>query len=266
MAKSVFGTHAARAAYLDAVTASAFGRGYKPIAFDLLGVREGDRVLDVGCGSGDDCRALAKRVGEAGLVVGIDNDREMLEEARARAAEDDRTKFEHGDGLELPFEDDSFDSARADRVFQMTPDRIALLREMIRVTRPGGRIVVSNPGGGSEMDLGQGEDSEAAELTGKIVATGGNEWSGVQLPNLFLEAGLAEIEIHPYVQAWTDAKASDRVTPLAVVARGAIRRGVVSAEEAERWLEHVAEAGRAGRFTFVHTLMIVRGITPEARA
>jgi hypothetical protein len=50
-------------------------------------------------------------------------------------------------------------------------------------------------------------------------------WSGVELPNLFKECGLADVTVHPYAHCYTDAAASDRVTPLEIVAQGAVRAG-----------------------------------------
>ena len=246
-----------RIGYLDAVRDSEFGREYKRAAFELLDVCPGQRVLDVGCGTGDDVRALALVVGAQGCVVGIDRDAPMVDEARRRSQSAANTEFHEGDALALPFDDGSFDRVRADRVLQMLDERARLLAEMIRVTRPGGHVLVSNPGGGSELDVGDRELTRRILQAPSLLSRGG--WSGVELPNLFKDAGLVDVVVRPYAQAWTDAEASDRVTPLALVARGAVDGNAVDESEAERWLELAREAGRRSRFTFVHTIMIVRG-------
>jgi ubiquinone/menaquinone biosynthesis C-methylase UbiE len=69
----------------------------------LLGLRPGSRAIDVGCGLGDDARALSRLVGEHGEVVGVDSSTALLEHAQARCeAEDGPVKFIAGDAHELP--------------------------------------------------------------------------------------------------------------------------------------------------------------------
>src|SRR5215475_14386226 len=73
--------------YLDAARATTWARDYKQRAFVLLDVRSGDRILDVGCGAGDDARALARAVGPTGRVIGVDNSATMVAEATRRSME-----------------------------------------------------------------------------------------------------------------------------------------------------------------------------------
>jgi len=109
-------------------------------AAELARVRPGDRVLDVATGTGDLALELARRVGPEGEVVGSDFSQEMLARARAKAVA--CTSFEWADAMELPYEDASFAAATVGfgaRNF----DRLDRgLREMARVVRPGGRLVV----------------------------------------------------------------------------------------------------------------------------
>ncbi|NYF99089.1 methyltransferase domain-containing protein [Janibacter cremeus] len=99
------------------------------------------RLLDVGCGPGSITLDLAERVGEA---VGVDGSAAVIERARSAAGTkgDGRTVFEVADALALPFADDSFDVTHAHQVLQHVGDPVAVLREMARVTRPGGLVAV----------------------------------------------------------------------------------------------------------------------------
>ena len=249
-----------RIRYLDDTRDSDFGRGYKREAFALLDARPGQMVLDLGCGTGDDARVLAAQHGCR--VVGVDSDPAMIQEAQRRTSSDDgRLEFRAGDALSLPFGDDEMDRARADRVLQMMPDRAGALRELVRVTKPGGFIVASNPGGGAAIDIGDRETS--ARIFSAPPATSRDAWSGVELPNLFKDIGLREIEIRPYVHCWTDFAASEKVTPMRLLVRGAVRAGAATEPEARRWLERLVAEGRADRFTFVHVIMNVRGTVPS---
>jgi len=108
-------------------------------AADLAALGEGGRALDVACGTGDLAVELASRVGESGEVVGCDFSERMLELARAKAPD---IRFEQANALELPYPDDSFDAATVGFGARNFADLDRGLREMARVVRPGGRVVV----------------------------------------------------------------------------------------------------------------------------
>jgi demethylmenaquinone methyltransferase / 2-methoxy-6-polyprenyl-1,4-benzoquinol methylase len=115
-------------------------------AADLAAVGPGDRVLDVACGTGDLALELAARVGPAGEVVGCDFSERMLELARAKAAgpagAGAAVRFEWANALELPYPDDAFVAATVGFGARNLADLEQGLREMARVVRPGGRVVV----------------------------------------------------------------------------------------------------------------------------
>ena len=108
-------------------------------AADLSAVGPGDRALDVATGTGDLAIELAGRVGPSGEVVGSDFSEGMLELARQKS---DAVQFEHGNALDLPYDDDSFDAATVGFGARNFSDLPQGLREMTRVVRPGGRVVV----------------------------------------------------------------------------------------------------------------------------
>lgn len=104
----------------------------------------GERVLDLGCGSGGAGRAAARIVGETGMVVGVDPCNRALEIARERAPDDVPMAFIHASAerlLDLP--DKSFDCVVASLVLEEVQDLRAALTEVFRVLRPGGRFVAS---------------------------------------------------------------------------------------------------------------------------
>src|SRR5207249_1129696 len=129
--------------FLDEVCAQESSQAYKRHSFDLLGPAEGRRFLDVGCGAGDDARALAALVGKDGAVVAVDGSRSMIDEAQRRAAGTGLPiEFRLADAHRLDFADNTFDGARCDRTFMHLDDPRRALAELIRVTRPGGAVVV----------------------------------------------------------------------------------------------------------------------------
>jgi demethylmenaquinone methyltransferase/2-methoxy-6-polyprenyl-1,4-benzoquinol methylase len=118
-------------------------RGWRRAAVRLSGAREGDRVLDCATGTGDLALAFQRAVGERGLVVGTDFCAEMLASAPLKARKAGlAVRFEVADALALPFADRSFDIASIGFGIRNVDDPVACLREMARVVRPGGRVVV----------------------------------------------------------------------------------------------------------------------------
>jgi len=117
-------------------------------AADLARVGPGSSVLDVATGTGDLALELARRVQPGGEVVGSDFAEAMLARARAKAeaaaadAGTVRPRFELGDALELPYPDERFDAATVGFGARNFDDLGAGLAEMVRVVRPGGRVVV----------------------------------------------------------------------------------------------------------------------------
>jgi ubiquinone/menaquinone biosynthesis C-methylase UbiE len=105
--------------YLDQVAGFAESHALKRRIFALLKLQSGHRVLDVGCGTGDDVRGMAELVGAVGQAVGIDQSEVMIQEAERRSVnQSPPVEFRVMDAHHLDFPDGTFDSVRAERVLQ----------------------------------------------------------------------------------------------------------------------------------------------------
>ena len=231
------------------------------LSYDLLGARAGMRLLDVGCGIGDDVRALAALVGASGRVVGLDNSEAMLAKARELSAEAQYPgEFVLGDLLALPFDDATFDGCRAERVLIHCADPARALVEMARVTRPGGVVVVTEP----DLETLIYHASQH-ELVRRLALAHcervRNGRIGRFLPELFAQAELTDIQTIPTVAHTTEL--SDY--PI-ILAQRAAQQGVLTAEEAETLIAEWRQRAADGTFLEYGVFFTVAGSKAQSDA
>ncbi|QSF50636.1 demethylmenaquinone methyltransferase [Staphylococcus sp. SB1-57] len=106
-----------------------------------MAVKKGSTALDVCCGTADWTIALSKAVGPQGEVTGLDFSENMLEVGKEKTAHMDNIHLVHGDAMNLPFDDASFDYVTIGFGLRNVPDYLGALKEMERVLKPGGMIV-----------------------------------------------------------------------------------------------------------------------------
>jgi len=170
-----------------AVNAS-LGCGVPTAVADL---HEGETVLDLGSGAGADVLISAKRVGATGRAIGLDMTDEMLEIARANAAEAgvENVEFVKGYIEDIPLPDDSVDVVISNCVINLAGDKHKVLAETARVLRPGGRFAVSDVIADEGMDEATRADMEA--FTGCIAGA----LTEAEFRAALTAAGLTGIEI-----------------------------------------------------------------------
>jgi SAM-dependent methyltransferase len=127
----------------EALSASYCGVGNP---FTLGPIREGEAVLDIGCGAGVDTIFAAMMVGPTGTVTGIDLVPEMLAQARENAQRRDlrNVTFVETSAEKMPFADADFDVVISNGVFNLIPDKIRALAEALRVLKPSGSLMIAD--------------------------------------------------------------------------------------------------------------------------
>jgi ubiquinone/menaquinone biosynthesis C-methylase UbiE len=167
---------------------------------ELAEIREGDRVLDVACGTGIVARHAADRAGATGVVVGLDLNEDMLKVARwVSAAKKPPIEWREGNATDLPFSDETFDAICCEQAIQFFSDPAIALREMRRVMAPGARAAVSvcrpiefcPP----YVALAGLLDRYVSPQAGAMMRSPFSKWSLEELRGLFREAGFANAQV-----------------------------------------------------------------------
>jgi len=241
-------------AVLDKLKAEPFYRFYKRRVLELLEPRAGEKYLDVGAGAGDDARAIASTTDCS--VIAADRSLTMATVSLKRA----RIPALVCDAQDLPFRDQMFDGARADRTFQHLLDPKSALFEMTRVCKPGARIVAVDPD----------YDTQAMALADQSLARRvlryrsdhmlRNGTIAHQMVGIFRDVGLHSIEVEPLTLSVRDSTAIDNVMGLRSWGRTAAANGFIETKDADRWERLFDETVRSGKFLYAVTFFITVGI------
>jgi ubiquinone/menaquinone biosynthesis C-methylase UbiE len=229
---------------------------------DALAIEPGQRVLDVGCGPASDTLAMGRLTGPGGLVVGVDVDEEMIARARERANEAGYGAWVHhtqADAMALPFPDKYFQRCHSERLLQHVDDGPKVIAEMIRVTAPGGRLVVADTDWAS-LSVDTPEVDIERRVAGGIARLVKNGFAGRELLRRFTEQGLKDIElsIHPLVwRDWQDFQSTSLA--MANLPMQLIAAGVVSTEEWQRYIHSLETIQAQGCFLAIGQIILLIG-------
>jgi ubiquinone/menaquinone biosynthesis C-methylase UbiE len=265
--EAIRGIDPARARELAEATLENRGRSADEVTaraayLDLLGIAPGERVLEVGCGSGVVLRDLARRVAPHGRAVGLDPSPGLLAVARELADQaglGGLVELREGDVRALPFEDGAFDAILAVTALVHVPEVERAIPELVRTVRPGGRVGVFDRDNDSYII-----SHPDRALTRRIVAAGAehtsvNPWIGRQLPSLFNAAGLRDVRVRAFASLEQDPAGFYATNGGLRWADIAVQVGAISDAERRRWLDQLREVQAAGGFVAGLTHLFVWG-------
>ena len=236
--------------------------GYLGVVRNLIAeihLHPGETILDVGCGSGVLDRWLARNTGGAHRITAVDIHRTLLREAAALATKEglaEHIEFREGNAEVLPFADNSFDVTMSATVMELL-DAERMLREMVRVTRPGGRVGVVV----RAIDMQSFVNVPVrAELKMKIAAlpnglAGARGCADGSLYQRFRNTGLQDVQMLPQLATYAGARAH--------AADERIEAALSPAELAE-WHTAVTQAEAEGTFFIALPFHCAVGTVPLA--
>lgn len=177
-----------------------------------MNVQKGSKALDVCCGTADWTIALSEAVGSKGQVTGLDFSENMLEVGKQKTASLDNIQLVHGDAMNLPFDDNSFDYVTIGFGLRNVPDYLSALKEMHRVLKPGGMVVcleTSQPTLPLFKQIYSLYFKFVMPIFGKIFAKSKDEYEWLQqstfdfpdkekLKRLFNQAGFSNVKVRSF--------------------------------------------------------------------
>ena len=229
--------------FLDEVAATEVVREVKRRATAALELAPGDRILDIGCGTGVDLEEMLEPTLPGGHVTGIDVSVAAIEEADRRFAARPEIDVLVADVHELPFEDGSFDAARADRVLLHLEQPDRALAEVRRVLAPGGRLAILEMVVALNAGPALLEHPVHAAIRHRFWAAGEHrDHINFFLPLLLAQAGFAGVQAGRGALDTADYGAANAILRLHAGVRDASESGRIDEREGASWLEAVRTA------------------------
>ena len=253
------------AAWLETQAQLPFIRETGRRSLERLALRDGDAVLEVGCGTGVFLALLVAGVGGSGRVVGLDHNATLLEQARARMAAaglgEARLELIAGDALALPFPDATFDVTHCERVLMHLAEPEVAIREMRRVTRPGGRVVAAEVNAWN-ASIYHPDPEAVLAICSEMISGLRQPQMGISLRRRFIEAGLEDVD-GEVVADFETVLDEEEAVEMERTAKLLVAQGSLDAERAAAAISALRDAMERGVHCGVALMFVVSGRVPE---
>lgn len=226
-----------------------------------LDVQQGDVILDVGSGPGNQAFELSSVVGPSGRIHGVDPADSAIAIASKRCSELSNVQFDIGDVAKLPFESESFDAVMSSQVFEYLEGIGEALSEVYRVLKPGGTVLIHDTDWGALL----WHASDAARMS-RILQVWEGHLTHPSLPQSLrrklIDAGFAEVRAEPVVQLETEFERGSVSDILMQFVVGYVESQGIPSAEATAWKEDLETLGATGDYFFNSNEYIFTGRKP----
>lgn len=231
----------------------------KKRSYELMEVDSDSKILDVGCGPGIDTLALSKIISDLGHITGLDLDGEMIDLANKKAAMENlshRVTHDIGDANLLPYDDNTFDSVRCERLLQHLESPEKALGEMIRVAKKDGYIVVADTDL-TTMSI-DCDDFDLELKMRRVYSTASrNGYIGRNLYRMFKEYGLSKIRVEIFPFHITDFELARFLLQAPLAEKKAIQEKYISSNEIDVFYKNLSTLASQGLFFAYGNMLLV---------
>jgi len=223
----------------------------RELSYSLLNIQPEDLIIDVGCGTG---KAVSELSEKEATTVGVDLSEQMISVAKRRFPE---CNFRVAKAESLPFNDNTVNSYRAERLYQHLTEPFQALSEAHRILVTGGRIVLLD----QDYDM-WAIDADDMTITRAIMRAHAdsiaNSWMGRQYHNLLLDCGFVNVSVIIQTLVYTNYSQVAPILP--GIVNVAVDTKTITNGQADAWLKEQENRGKKGKFFLAMPIFVASGI------